>query len=897
MRKIGVLILILLVSIFIINFTNTVIASIEVHNYTLQREYLPYELIKGEINLTISQESFDLDLTCNIENKKISLIKFLEKNSVDYDCFPNDCESGYISSGSGKTSKIIDLVKGEEKFLGFVLNGEKVEVQDLSFKIKSNFGVGTELPLKIGFFNSSFYKFMITSGKFFPSKNYGCYDRLTNIVYAYVSTDPYCEKIYVAETPALQLGAILTGTGSEKVSMKIYDKSSNEIDRCEFLPSETDSCVVDNGKEGFSSGEYYVCIDAKNPTNYKIGTETSNDNCGWVDVPIQGKSNIDFAIFTRRAEYSAAIPVSINITDTPELKNLADEANDYIKKKYNGNCSEDCILFLTFSGINQELEVYDIDLKYKKGVVISEDEIYNVEKKLVLVDFSGVLNLSLTGFNFSTSGKEDLTLKVGNNELIEEGIEVINAPMIGDLYPLNPAAGIPVRFTLETNSSKGIVSYLWNFGDGTSSKTENNSVIHTYTTLETYTITVTVQDKNNITNSKDFVIIAGSPKDALNWTFARKKSELDSIKQEIAKFSLTYQNILNKKLKILEYEDEIKKLEKKLEIATFDTDYLEIANGLQSIKLPVALVTETFQMPFYTDLYDVNLAPVQFIGGGNYEAEAIEEYQNAILLWQRENVKVLLNIKRVYAVGLDMSQDLLVTIYDVSVSSSSGDESYVVISKLYEELEFSGDVSARGAEGATVIILNPEEDKSFQFYFEDDDEPAIFVSPKLSKLDIVANIGICNFNKVCEKDSGEDYKNCRSDCKPVFRTIIWIIFILIFGIVIYAFLQVWYKTRYEKFLFDDRRKLYNLVMFILNARERGLGNSIIRSQLKKQGWPGEKIEYAINKADGKRTGMYEIIPIDQVILQFRKFKIKQNINKDKNKQMNTITMNEQRLTR
>ena len=181
---------------------------------------------------------------------------------------------------------------------------------------------------------------MITSGEFFASKNYGCYNRLADAGFYYISETPYCEKIYIADTPALQLGAILTGTDSEEAIMKIYNgiSTSYEVDSCKFLPAENDSCIVDNDEEGFESGDYYVCIDAKKTTNYKIKTEDSGENCGWIDLPISGESDEDFAIFTRRAEYSGARVVSINITDTPELEDFADKANYYLEEKYNSNC-------------------------------------------------------------------------------------------------------------------------------------------------------------------------------------------------------------------------------------------------------------------------------------------------------------------------------------------------------------------------------------------------------------------------------------------------------------------------------------------------------------------------------------------------------------------------------
>ena len=63
--------------------------------------------------------------------------------------------------------------------------------------------------------------------------------------------------------------------------------------------------------------------------------------------------------------------------------------------------------------------------------------------------------------------------------------------------------------------------------------------------------------------------------------------------------------------------------------------------------------------------------------------------------------------------------------------------------------------------------------------------------------------------------------------------------------------------------------MFNLVMFIANARARGIGEAEIVKQLKEKSWSREQIVYALKKQEGKRTGMFEIIPIERLFAFFR----------------------------
>ncbi|MBT6689885.1 hypothetical protein HN903_01000 [archaeon] len=846
-------------------------ASVDIESFEVVDEYVPFEKIEGSVNLSIEDEDYNEDIELS-EGDDIVLGAFLEDNGVDFDCFPADCSIGY-SASSGAKDKSVAISSLGERYVGFVLTGDDIVLHDIDFSIESDFDVGVRQPLVIEFFEDEEWGFSEFSNEFIE-KDWGCFDSSSKEVGPFIGETFYCEMIAVGNSDVLRVGVDVNGSGGE-LDMVVYPESGFGASwECSFNVSEEDGCVVDAGLDSiFSEGSYQVCVGAESLTGYSIYTDAVGVNCGFAYGVDPSESVKDYGIFAQGVKYADAD--SLGAIDLDE--DYVEAANAIISGRYGGDCSEGCVLPLKISGVTQILEISDVSLNYTDDYDwYSDDLIYSLSESFANVDFSGILDLGLLRMVVSESG--EYFARLSGEYLFRSNVEILPAPIISSIYPLTVPAGVPIIIyaNVDFGENKSL-SYKWSFGDSESNETSVPYVFHTYNELKSYTLSLEISAGGNLTSDKSFGINAISPEVAVDQGLESGVTFLEYVRDGIEDSLVWYGDYLLDIIGMSGFESEFERMAR-VRNSSFDAeDFRKVAVDLYGLNIPISVRTDSFESPFLmSKLEDVNIEPVETISG-NVDGGS-DVYANSILSWQNDNVDVVMSGKSVFVSYLNGHEEGVLRAYGFDVTSGSDKESYFVINKDFSELYFNGDAGARKVGDSTVVVLDANEEKSFEFYYEGSDDVSVFISPKLSSLVIEADIDDdCNYNYVCEKSRGEDSDNCRSDCKPVAKAVTFLILGILFFLVVYTGFQIWYKKRYEAYLFKDGAQMYNLLMYVTNARARGLKDDRIGADLRVKGWSSERVKYIIKKSAGKSVGMIEIIPIEMVSAWIRNRKAKDRV--------------------
>ncbi len=849
-------------------------AFVDVDSSFVEKEYVFSYEIKGKVNLTVEDESYN-EMIFLSDGKTVSFADFLIENKVDFECFPADCSMSY-SYSSGDASKNFSISSSESEYVGFILKGKDIVLDSFSFNISSDFEAGAEVPFVIEFFEDKVWTFSNFSSEFLP-KNWGCFDPSDKSVGPLIGNSFYCEMVEIGSSSSLRVGADVSGEGGN-LNMAVYPESGfGSSWECSFDPSFEDGCVVDPEKgELFSEGRYQICVGADSLTTYNIYEENKGDSCGFSYDSGPASSVKDYAVFVQGVKYASAEELGgIDFSDK------VDSANSIIATRYGGDCLEGCVLPLKISGVSQEFSIQSVDLVYKEDSEWkSENFAYDLTSIPAEVDFNGTLDLGKLHFNVLKEGEHSAELF--GEYLFKENIILLPAPIVSSITPLVAPAAVPVTFyakiDFEGNDS---LNYKWDFGDDKAIlESYGPQITYVYNDLRNYTLSLEVSAGGNLTSKKNFNIEVISPEIAIAEGLKIRKDALVKVRSDIRSLSSWYEKDLLNLLDVDYFEDELDRLEKEHGNAIDVEEFRDIALKLYALNVPVGVGANNFESPsLMTELGDIDIDPISSVSGSP-NGDNHDAYIDAILVWQSQNVFTSMKNKNVFAVYWNGDDRDVLSSYSFDVASSWDRESYFVINRPFGELYFNEEVGARKSEDATVIVLGAGESKSFEFYYKDKSRGKFFVSPSLSSLVIEEDINTdCNFNLICEEAMGEDASNCRSDCKPIGRAVFIFIFVVILLLAAYTGLHIWYKRHYEKYLFGEGQQLYNLLMYISNARAHGLEDKDIIANLKSEGWSSEKVKYGISKSLGKNVGMVEIVPIEKISMLIRDWKARRAIKK------------------
>ena len=851
-------------------FGEFVLGLAVVHNVSVNDVSVSTEIIKGEINLTIVDENYEARITSN-DNDEIILAEFLELNGVDFDCSTHGCFKDY-GIGEDIAGKNFSVPASGKKTIGFVLYGNNVELTGLSFNIESDFDESYRVPLKIEFFEKKLWEFKEFSDTFLP-KDWGCYDKVEREEGPQIGDNLYCESISISDSGELRVGAdvIISNGETSDLTMSVFSEGGFGIPKtCTFSPGlEEKYCEIEGP---FYADTYDVCVNSDETTDYHIYQEDDGENCGFVRSSSTGSIK-DYAIFVQSQRYANSDelnPIEFNSDDiNDDLLVIGD--NLIGGDRYSRDCSGGCILPLSFSGVSQNISISNLKLEHEEGleIVPDEDNIHDLTIGAVMVNFSGVLDLGLLGFSASKS--MEYIVSLGSQELFNKTTEILMVPEIFSVMPLNPPAGVPIRFYARVNfSGNNSLSYKWDFGDGDVVITSEPNVLHSYADLDNYTLNLEVGAGLGLVSARNFSIEAISPRTAVDVNLVSKRSTLDGIMESFDGFTFWYKDALSNIANTSFFSDELDKLEVLRDNASDDQDFVDIAEHLYALNVPAMINIRDAHSPhLITQVEDIDVEVAVLAGGEEGELNNAY-YMQPILAWQNKNIDASFSRSENLISLWNGDNNGALNVYSFNVSSDSTEESYFIINMPLSELSFREDVGAKESGESTVIVLNGKEDISFEFYYENDDAILFFVSPKLTSIILEDVIDTsCNYNLVCEKEYGENSINCRSDCKPKLEGIIYVLLGLMVMLIIYTILQVWYKHKYERYLFKDDRQMYNLLMYVTNARAQEMKDSRIAAVLRERGWASERVSYIVKKSRGKRTGLIEIIPIEKVAAFFR----------------------------
>src|SRR3989344_5571935 len=786
-------------------------ASLTIGNYSLDKTYSKGDYLRGWVNISVSDENSDALITSNY-GSSIKLIDFLNIINAKKSCVPINCQTAY-SASAPSTSKtfVLDSINNKEKIIGFKLTGllDSNPINSAKFTMNSNAQASCFNQIKVDILNDDVVDMgnnNSASASCLNTKSYGCFNE--NEVTELYILNTACQKINLSESPAFEVGAwIKREKGQSPVKMELFTTDNyRSLGRCE-LP-----ITLNEGGEGeFSCTINHLAT--KNKEYYVcINAESNSD----IRYKIKGytPSNSQGCGFT-------GIP-SLSTTNNPMLSfkifATGKQFGNVGTIKIEGELPNNVI----FSRMIQDYieNQYGINRNCTNGCIVP-------------IKFKGAM----------IQNEQQITLTNGEILYKKSGATTSTE----DFYDISSASS-----KITSNFQRLYLDYL------------NLSLPSEY---GNYTFTLSLGN-NKIFSEK--ITIVQAPV-----IYSLTPLLVPAAVERTFYLNATSPNNLNLTKYIWDFGNGDKKTTaKNIILYKYNTTGNFILTATD-VDLPFSIYSSEKDDSnlVILNIENVDLNVLNEIGSDLDSDIAEEDYLNAINVWYIDNIETKISYDKVSAF-YDDRNETLVNVITLNVKKKSpdlSDEVYLIM-KDFKDIEFKEAYNEKRALNDIYIkITEPQQDISFSTTEEIDfyDIDA-YVTTRLKNLNVSApGKPLCVKDNKCEKDNGENWRNCFSDCKP-YGLISWIITgLLLFFFVIYIITQEWYKRRYENYLFTNRNYLFNILNYVHQEKIKGTDDSIISKSLKKSGWNNEQIRYAIRKYYGKRTGMFEI-PMDWLLNIFRK---------------------------
>ncbi len=818
-------------------------------------EYGSGEIIKGVFVMNFTNHSNAI-FTTNYGGN-ISLLELLKKENYiannDYSCIPGNCKVGY-KSNNPLTSKEITL-NNEEKLFGLAVTGNnEIDIQDFSFKVKSDIANACLNQFSLDLFDDGIRDFYNNNyvDEICGNKRYGCFDSSSNTVEATIGSSLYCEQITLPAAPAYRIGAkIRNNTSGGTLTMELYDpdKSTSEYrGRCTLPKHSTETqeldCIVNySANKEFDA---FVCIYGETGSNYKIRTENTNV-CGMLGVNPEDEFQIDYEIYAANLKYGG-VESTFNEASYGKLNSdasLNDKIQEYIDNTYQGKCSPECIIPVSINGPSQKVTIDTASITYDAsgGTGFNSDKIYDLTSEDVKINVNE-LEFKIENLGAITPNRtalEKFYLYLDEQKIFNQTIEITSTSTF-DIAPKQVAIGRNTEFSII--SSVNVTSSVWKFGDnGAATTSLNNKATHKYDSTGNYEVEVFVKFSNGKNSTRKFNVNVGNAKESANDTIKLYTIRIANLSRQIQAYPSWMRSEIEEQIDIAELNASLENIKKDFNNSTNESEYVAIVSRLSTLDVPYSITRSQFgKVPLSVGYANIETNYIEML----YEEEVDDDEQlrKNIVGWMEANYDVEVDYE-IISLFSDEGKSDLITKFKITVNpKESATESVdLIIDRPLEGITFAQAYGQKEIGAATAIPIS--DSSTIEFVLPENvdvEELGAYLAPDIATLGVI---------------DGE----VRPYEEPPFNTkvfIIWIVVLIIIFIIVYIAIQEWYKRNYERHLFKNPRDLYNLINFIYNSRVSGLSDREIKSKLSQSGWKGEQITYAFKKIDGKRTGMYEI---------------------------------------
>lgn len=871
MKRENNLIVILLFAIF---FLGVVEGKITVGNASNKIEsiYGPEDTLKGWINISIEGENGGLELKDSKENS-IKFLDLLRMNEVqgesNFVCEMANCSDKYSSDGVFSENEF-NLTKGEEKTFGVSFTGQGVEIEDVYFEIESDAAPSCNSQIEIVFGDLNIFTLKNpkpSSNDCKSSRSYGCFNVREEQTQEFrlVDNQEYCQKIDVRSAPSVIAGAwIRKESGNENVTFSIKTANYEEIPgaTCTLHSSNLDSsgkevgCKIDYAIE--EPKDVILCVKKSTGPGYVYikGYPSEKNPCGFYTGSGSYPTSA-YRLFINGLEYATPGKINISEKETKSSINLA--FNEYLSKNYkNADCSSGCIIPITFIGkTDQRVKISGLNVEYRTagGPLSPKKEFSKVKKVPSKFSTRGFVKLNIDLANFRVPKgikKHELTFYIGREELLKKEIEIQSVPIINAVTPTIAFSANPTTFKVGVTTFNSTISrYVWKFVNENISKTTTyENVTHTFNSTGKHLLEVEVVDSRGRSSKKTFEITVEKPEVIIGIEYNKTKSRQEFLNSQIKVYPTWIKERISELLGLKSVSSELESILRLNASAGDDIGKKNLVlSKLLNISLPSSVfVSSKVNSSFVPSKEVINLDIIKEVASGSYETSKTSEYKEYIVANQLNNVEAIVDSKSISA-NYDEGVRHILGSYAIKFSRKGGEDTQYIFIKKMGGLKFDSSMKASAASsgdyyyfrldsGSIDVSFTTTENINFM-------QLPIFVSSSLAYIDL-SDVPL---------PEGEG---------PTYGKINWwllIISLLILGIialVVYLFLQSWYKYRYEDYLFKGRNNMFNLIIFIEAQKKMNASDSEIFKKLRRAGWSREQINYVIRKYLGKRTGMIEI---------------------------------------